>query len=123
MILTVMLRSCFPRRGEYIGTFDLSHYCLEQWDGYHMCGNSAYGCEGDKLVPGKSVAVPASVLEEYPVGTKVMAIYPDGGRTVLVIHDTGGALERMGRIDVPVKTHSEAMRLGVISDVELYTVR
>ncbi|MCH5187327.1 MAG: hypothetical protein J1F63_02900 [Oscillospiraceae bacterium] len=121
--LVVLISAC-PRRGEYIGTFDLSHYCLEVWNGeYHICGNSEYGVRGDKLVPGKSLAVPASVLKVYPVGTKVMAVYPDGHSDTLVIQDTGRALERLGRIDLPVKSHKQALDLGVIKGVELYTVK
>lgn len=123
LIAVAVLRSCALRRGEYIGTFDMSHYCLEQWGGYHICGNSEYGCRGDELVPKKSLAVPASVLEKYPVGTEVVAVYPNGDRDRLVIHDTGQALERLGRIDLPVKTHSEAMRLGVIYGVRLYKAK
>ncbi len=108
-------------RGEYIGTFDLSHYCLEVWNGDHMCGNSAYGCGGDRLVPGKSLAVPAGVLEKYPVGTKVVLVYPNGREERLIIHDTGRALEELGRLDMPVYSHSEALELGVIEGVKLYT--
>lgn len=121
--LAVLLSAC-PRRGEYIGTFDMSHYCLEVWSGeYHICGNSKLGVGGDRLVPEESLAVPASVLETYPVGTKVIAVYPDGHSETLVIHDTGRALERLGRIDLPVKSHKQALSLGVIEGVELYTVK
>lgn len=122
LFLFTVISSC-PRRGEYIGTFDMSHYCLERWDGEHICGNSPYGSGGEKLVPEKSLAVPASVLSSYPEGTKVVAVYPDGGSDVLVIQDTGGALERLGRIDMAVKTHSEALRRGVIKGVKLYILK
>ncbi len=121
--LTLAAARCGGRRGEYIGTFDVSHYCLETWSGqYHICGNSAYGCEGDKLSPDRSLAAPASVLEKYPVGTKVLLVYPDGSKEKRVIEDTGRALERLHRLDLPVKTHREAVELGVIEGVELYTL-
>lgn len=122
--VSVMAVKCaLPGKGDYIGEFDMSHYCLEQRSGYHICGNSAYGCNGDKLQPGRSVAVPASVIKKYPVGTKVLAVYPDGSSDNLVIQDTGSALERLHRIDMPVETHEEAMRLGVIKNVKLYKMR
>ncbi len=111
------------KRGEYIGRFDLSHYCLETWNEYHSCGNSEYGCEGDRLRPGVSLAVPGSVLEKYPVGTRVLLVYPDGRQEERVIEDTGAALEELNRIDLPVKTHDEALELGVISGVKMYTLR
>ncbi len=125
LILTaVFIRCCCGiRKGRYIGEFDMSHYCLEQWDGYHICGNSAYGCKGDKLVPGESIAVPKYLLETCPVGTKVVAVYPDGHEDLLTVHDTGQALSRLGRLDMPVKTHTEAMRLGVIKGVRLYEAK
>lgn len=88
-----------------------------------MCGNSEYGCRGDELTPEKSLAVPKYLLDKYPVGTKVMAVYPDGNEEVLIIHDTGQALGRLNRIDLPVRTHKEAMRRGVIENVELYTLK
>ena len=122
LTLAAVLASC-PRRGDYIGTFDMSHYCLEVWNGEHICGNSAVGVAGDKLVPGRSLAVPASVLERYGVGTRVIAIYPDGHRDELVIEDMGSALEELGRIDLPVKTHKQALKLGVIEGVKLYTAK
>ena len=121
LIMALWIRG--DRKGEYIGTYDMSHYCLEQWDGYHICGNSAYGCGGDRLVPGKSLAVPKSVLAKYPVGTKVLLQYPDGRKEKLIIHDTGRALERLDRVDMPVNTHQEALNRGVIEGVELYTLK
>lgn len=120
--ILILLCSC-PRRGDYIGTFDMSHYCLEKWDGEHICGNSEYGAGGDKLKPGRSLAVPASVLAKYPIGTKVLAVYPDGGSDTLVIQDTGSALEELGRIDLPVRTHKKALELGVIEGVKLYALK
>lgn len=124
LLLVLAIKLHAGRKGEYIGTFDMSHYCLETWEGeYHICGNSAYGCRGDRLVPGKSIAVPKSVLEEYPVGTKVLLRYPDGRKERLVIHDTGRVLEALGRIDMPVSTHREAMSRGVVENVELYTLK
>ena len=114
------LRLSGPKTGELIGSFDMSHYCLESLNGEHLCGNSAYGCKGDRLIPGKSLAVPASVLEGYPVGTRVIAVYPDGRQARLIIHDTGRALEGLGRIDLAVKTHDTALQMGVVEGVMLY---
>ncbi len=121
-VLTLAVTRC-GGRGEYIGTFDLSHYCLEVWNGSHICGNSAYGCGGDRLVPGKSLAVPADVLEKYPVGTKVVLVYPDGKEEHLIIQDTGRALGELGRLDMPVYSHSEALELGVVENVKLYAAK
>ena len=123
ILIALALKLQVGVKGEHIGTFDVSHYCLEVWNGYHICGNSPYGCGGDRLVPGKSLAVPGSVLEKYPVGTRVLLQYPDGKKEKLIIQDTGRALERMGRIDLPVSTHDEALRRGVIEGVELYTLK
>ncbi len=122
LLICVLISSC-PGKREYIGTYDMSHYCLEEWGEYHICGNSELGVGGDTLVPGRSIAVPRPLLAKYPVGTEVEAVYPDGERERLVIHDTGQALERLGRIDMPVKTHSEAMKKGVIKGVELYLIK
>ena len=124
ILIALAVRFHGGSKGEYIGTFDVSHYCLEVWEGeYHICGNSPYGCGGDRLVPGESLAVPGSVLEKYPVGTKVMLRYPDGKKETLVIQDTGRALERLWRLDLPVSTHKEALSRGVIEDVELYKIK
>lgn len=114
---------CGGRKGDYIGEFDLSHYCLETWSGEHMCGNSRYGCGGDELDPDRSLAVPEEVLEKYPVGTRVILVYPDGREEKRVIEDTGRALGRLGRLDLPVETHEEAMERGVIENVKLYEMK
>lgn len=105
---------------KFIGEFDMSHYCLQSGGENHLCAGTNYGCGGDELKAEVSLAVGESLLKKYPLGTKVTAVLPDGSRLKLIIQDTGGALDRLGRVDLAVKTHSEALRRGVIKNVRLY---
>lgn len=89
-------------KGEYIGTFRISHYCP-----CSTCNGGYSGtASGAPLTPWVSIAVDPSVI---PLGSTV---YIDGYGEFKA-HDTGSAIKG-NRIDVCVGSHSEAYRLGVV---------
>lgn len=89
---------------EYIGTFTVTHYCLENYP--HICndGDCSYTASGQAPIPYYTVAADSSI----PFGTKLLI---DGQEYEVM--DRGGAITT-GKLDIAVATHDEALELGVI---------
>lgn len=94
---------------EYIGTFTITHYCLENYP--HICndGESLYTASGEVPIPYYTVAADESI--EF--GTKLII---DGQEYEVM--DRGGAITE-GRLDIAVKTHDEALKKGIVQ-AEVY---
>lgn len=87
---------------EYIGQFKISHYCCEPYK--HICGDgNGLTRTGIPVHPGL-ISVDPKVI---PLGSKVMI---DG--VEYQAEDTGGMIKG-NKIDMAVKTHEEAKKLGV----------
>ena len=87
-----------------LGTFRITHYCVEEY--HHICnnGNARTTATGNRTMPHYTVAVDPRVI---PLGTRVWM----NGYEYLA-DDTGGAI-RGKRLDICVNTHVEANRYGV----------
>ena len=84
----------------YAGAFSCTAYCSEEYA--HICGEGhGITSSGAKVQPGVTVAADTSVL---PYGT---VIYVEGVG-LRVVQDTGSAVVG-NKLDVAVKTHSEAL--------------
>jgi len=96
---------------EYIGTFTVTHYCLENYP--HICndGESLYTASGQAPIPYYTIAADESI----PFGTKLVI---DGKEYEVM--DRGGAITT-GRLDIAVQTHDEALEKGII-ETEIYLV-
>lgn len=89
----------------YLGTFTITHYCCEQYP--HICGNGdGLTASGAKVRTGTTIAVDR---KKIPLGTKVYI----QGYGLRIAQDVGGGVKG-NQIDVAVKTHAEAMRLGKV---------
>lgn len=85
---------------EYMGTFNISHYCCENYD--HICNDGdSITASGLQVQPGV-VAVDPDVI---PLGSTVII-----NGTSYLAADTGVT---GSWIDIAVPTHSEALDLGV----------
>ena len=85
----------------YAGAFSCTAYCSEEYA--HICGEGhGITSSGAKVQPGVTVAADTSVL---PYGT---VVYIEG-IGIRVVQDTGSAVVG-NKLDVAVKTHSEALR-------------
>ena len=89
---------------EYIGTFTVTHYCLENYP--HICndGESLYTASGQAPIPYYTIAADESI----PFGTKLVIDSKE-----YEVMDRGGAITT-GRLDIAVQTHDEALRAGVV---------
>lgn len=89
----------------------MTHYCICK----KCCGkspdNPAYGitASGRKATPYVSVAVDPDVI---PLGSDVLVDYGDGDIKYYRADDTGGAVKG-DHIDLCVKSHQEALQLGI----------
>lgn len=84
----------------YAGAFSCTAYCSEEYT--HVCGEGhGITSSGAKVQPGVTVAADTSVL---PYGT---VVYIEG-IGLRVVQDTGSAVVG-NKLDVAVKTHSEAL--------------
>lgn len=84
----------------YAGAFSCTAYCSEEYA--HICGEGhGITSSGAKVQPGVTVAADTSVL---PYGT---VVYIEG-IGLRVVQDTGSAVVG-NKLDVAVKTHSEAL--------------
>ena len=87
---------------EYLGRFKISHYCCEPYK--HICGDGkGLTRTGIPVHPGL-ISVDPSVI---PLGSTVVI---DG--VEYQAEDTGGMIKG-NKIDMAVKTHEEALELGV----------
>lgn len=94
---------------EYIGTFTVTHYCLENYP--HICndGESLHTASGQAPIPYYTVAADESI--EF--GTKLII---DGQEYEVM--DRGGCI-RGNKLDIAVPTHAEAVERGVY-EAEVY---
>lgn len=94
---------------EYIGTFTVTHYCLENYP--HICndGESLHTASGETPIPYYTVAADESI--EF--GTKLII---DGQEYEVM--DRGGYI-RDNKLDIAVPTHAEAVERGVY-EAEVY---
>lgn len=106
----------------YIATMDMSHYTNEIGSHVPTYEGGAKDRRGNLLVAYESIAIPKKLYSQLPYGSKVKLVYPNGevcyGRAV----DTGGALNKLNRIDRCVATYREASNLGVIKNVQIYRI-
>lgn len=107
-----------PQEDEYLGEFEVTHYChCEQ-----CCGKKpdhpAYKItsSGALVKEGHTVAVDTDII---PFGTKLKLVYPDGTERNLVAEDRGSAI-RQNRLDVYMESHQRALRAGRIHGVRVY---
>lgn len=90
---------------KYIGTFTISHYCIEQYP--HIC-NAGYPyitANGTKPIPGKTIAADLGIL---PINTVIKV-----GNKEYTVTDTGSAIVG-AKLDIVTETHKEALQKGVI---------
>ena len=89
---------------EYLGTFTVTHYCLENYP--HICndGESLYTASGQAPIPYYTIAADESI--EF--GTKLII---DGKEYEVM--DRGGMITE-GRLDLAVETHDEALKKGIV---------
>lgn len=97
---------------EYIGTFTVTHYCIENYP--HICndGESLYTASGQAPIPYYTIAADESI----PFGTKLII---DGKEYEVM--DRGGAI-KYKRIDIAVNTHDEALEKGIVQ-AEVYVIK
>jgi len=95
-------------RGDYLGSYSITGYCVENYP--HTCnnGDSTYTASGTRSTPGRTVA--CNFLD---FGTKVMI----NGREY-VVEDRGGGVQGF---DIMVPTHAEALAMGS-QTMEVYLV-
>lgn len=98
-------------------TFKVTYYCgcskcCGKWSGGSE--SEAYGCRGDKLEPGVSIAADPNIL---PYGTTIT----DGCGSYFVVQDTGSAIKG-NRIDIFTGDHQKALELGVKEQIFYWSV-
>ena len=96
---------------ELVGYFKITHYCP-----CAKCNGSTHNktASGTTLTPYRSIAVDPKII---PLGTKVEI----QGKTY-VAEDTGGAIKG-NKIDICVKSHSEAYQKGVLKNIPVYIIK
>lgn len=95
----------------FVGYFTCTHYdscydCNGKWGGKTALGT--------KLTPYKTIAVDPSVI---PLGSKVEILDKE-----YIAEDTGGAIKG-NKIDICVKSHSEAYQKGILKNVPVYIIK
>lgn len=94
---------------ESLGTFRISHYCLEDYP--HTCNNGDPSITASGLPPIPYASV--STGSNIPLHTKILI-----NEQVYTVLDRGGKITD-NCIDIAVPTHEEALNLGVY-DAEVY---
>lgn len=98
--LTAELKALDDIQLTYAGSFSCTAYCAEEYT--HICGEGhGITSSGAKVQPGVTVAADTSIL---PYGT---VVYIEG-IGLRVVQDTGSAVVG-NKLDIAVKTHSEAL--------------
>jgi 3D (Asp-Asp-Asp) domain-containing protein len=100
---------------EYVGEFDCTAYCTEQYE--HICGEGhGVTASGQPVQAGVSVAV--SNTDQFPYGT---ILYIEGVG-IRIVQDTGGALHER-QVDVAVDTHEHALDWGIQQNRKVFIVK
>lgn len=102
-----LIEAALLSRSHKIEDVTITFYCCEEYP--HICGTgTGITASGRRVTPYVSCAVDEDVI---PLGSTIMIEY-NGEMVYLKADDTGAAVKG-NHIDIAVRTHSEAISLGV----------
>ena len=98
---------------KYIGKFDASYYCGEEYP--HICGTgNGITASGAKAVSGITIAADTSII---PMGSYVYI----EGVGVRIVQDRGGGIKG-NKLDIFVDKHDEALEKAVLRDADVWII-